>query len=547
MLSSLMLSACGDAPDRGAHGESDEARIGTAEAAIVTTLSAARLLDQTTFGPTPSLIAHVQQVGPSAFLDEQFQIPPSPWPTGSGLQRWNVVDAFFANATSGTDQLRQRVVFALSEVLVISMSKNTNANELIPWLALLSRNAFGNYRTLLKELMLDASMGKYLDLANSDGAAPNENYAREVMQLFTIGLTSSNLDGTTPLDGNGRPIPTYGQSDVVQLARALSGWTYGNASGIPPALPNYSDYPGPMLPVQARHDTSAKAFLGYTLPAGRTVQQDLDDVVNILFNHPNMGPFVATRLIRALVTSNPTPAYVARVATAFNNDGQGVRGDMKAVLRAVLLDTEARNDTPSSTFGRLRTPFQHAAFFVRTLGIDPGPASLFAYLFYSMDEGILDAPSVFGHYVPTYRIPKTSLFGPEFQIYSPSDAVNRAKLVLSAHVQPVPHPPGAPALRERGRERGAARRQRGPDTALRAHVGDDPNRHQPSDDIHRRQQRTRADGAPSGPHVGRVPRPAMMRGAESPPPRKECSCSRPKRSPAGGSSSSGAASGSCPP
>ena len=401
-----------------------------------------RFLDQSTFGPTPQLMAHVQQVGIPAFLDEQFATPESSWPALNTATRASAVDSFFMNAATGQDQLRQRVIFALSEILVISMNKNTNGDEIVPWLQLLSRNAFGNYRTMLREITLDASMGKYLDLANSSKPTPmtgaNENYAREVMQLFSLGLYQLNLDGSTKLDGQGQPVPTYTQTDVRQMALALTGWTYGNVSGVPPANPNSNYYPGPMLPIQSRHDTSAKTLLGQSLPAGQTIVQDLDGAINIIFNHPNVGPFVATRLIRALVTSNPTPAYITRIASVFNDNGQGVRGDMQAVIRAILLDPDARNDSPPSDFGRLRTPVQHTITLMRALNLPVGQPSQFAYIYYSMSEGMLDAPSVFGHYSPLFHVPKTALFGPEFQIYSPTDAVNRANLFYSMLFNPWP-------------------------------------------------------------------------------------------------------------
>jgi uncharacterized protein (DUF1800 family) len=401
-----------------------------------------RFLDQSTFGPTPQLMSHVRQVGIPVFLDEQFATPESSWPALNTATRSNAVDSFFLNAATGQDQLRQRVIFGLSEVIVISMNKNTNGNEIVPWLQLLSRNAFGNYRTLLREITLDGTMGKFLDLANSSKptatTGANENYAREVMQLFSIGLFQLNLDGSTKLDGQGQPIPTYSQNDVRQMALALTGWTYGNASGIPPLNPNSNYYPGPMLPIQSRHDVTAKNILGQSLPAGRTNTQDLDGAIDIIFNHPNVGPFVATRLIRARVTSNASPAYISRIASVFNNNGQGVRGDMKAVIRAILLDPEARNDAPPSDFGRLRTPVQHTIALMRALSLPIGQPSQFAYIYYSMGEGMLDAPSVFGHYSPLFHVPKTALFGPEFQIYSATDAVNRANLFYSMLYNPWP-------------------------------------------------------------------------------------------------------------
>jgi hypothetical protein len=195
-----------------------------------------------------------------------------------------------------------------------------------------------------------------------------------------------------------------------------------------------------MLPVAAYHNKTAKTILGQPLPANQTAQQDLAGAIDIIFAHPNVGPFLATRLIRYLVTSNPSPAYIARVASAFNNTG-GVRGDMKAVIRAILLDPEARNDNPPANFGRLRTPVQHTIALSRALGMPVGPVNNFAYLLGYMNESLLDAPSVFGHYSPMYRIPLTALFGPEFQIYSSSDAINRANLFYYFLYDPWPLDP----------------------------------------------------------------------------------------------------------
>jgi hypothetical protein len=417
---------------------------GTATVAIqdASLITYGRFLDQATFGSTPQSLAHLRQVGIPAFLDEQFALPESAWPPLATVQRSDAIDAFFLNAATGQDQLRQRVIFALSEIIVEATNKNTNANEIVPWLQLLSRNAFGNYRTLLREITVDASMGKFLDLANSvrptaNGGA-NENYPREVMQLFSIGLYQLNPDGSQKLDGQGQPIPTYTQTDVRQLALALTGWTYGNATGVPPSSGNYNYYPGPMLPIASRHDPSAKTVLGQSIPANQTAVQDLDSAIDIIFNHPNVAPFISTRLIRALVTSNPSPAYIARVSAVFDNNGQGVRGDLKAVVRAILMDAEARNDNPPSNFGRLRTPVQHTIAMMRNLNIPTGQPSQFAYIFYGLGEGMLDAPSVFGHYSPSFRIPKTTLYGPEFQIYSPTEAINRANFLYSYFGNPWP-------------------------------------------------------------------------------------------------------------
>ncbi len=397
-------------------------------------IAVGRFLEQATFGPTPQLTAYVKQVGIQQYLDEQFNAPESVYPNGIASSQGEMTDQFLWHMLTGQDQLRQRVKYALSEVIVISRNKNYYPNMLIPWQQLLSKHAFGNYKNLLKEMTLDASMGNFLDMVNSTkpgvAGGANENYPRELLQLFSIGLYQLNPDGSQKLDGNGKPIPTYTQTDIRQLALALTGWTYATAGGTPQS-PNPNYYPGPMVPLPAYHDTSSKTFLGQTLPANQTMQKDLDDVIEIVFNHPNVGPFIVTRLIRYLVTSNPTPGYVARMSAVFNDNGQGVRGDMKAVVRAILLDPEARNDNPGNDFGRLRTPLQHHIALLRVLGGTLSQPSQIAYAYTNMGESILDAPSVFGHYSPGFRVPKQSppLFGPEFQIYGPGELVNRANLL----------------------------------------------------------------------------------------------------------------------
>jgi len=401
------------------------------------TASASRFLNQTTFGVTPALKTHVGQIGFNAFLDEQFALPESTYPNPLTATTQQTVDRFWVNMFKGNDQLRQRTVYALSQIWVESFNKNSEPEMMIPWLRILSKNAFGNYGTLMREVTLDASMGHYLDLVNSNkptaNGGANENYARELMQLFTIGLYKMNMDGSYQLDANNRPIPVYSQADVRQLALALTGWTYPTTPGQTPGGNNGSYYPGEMEPRQQNHDTTAKTILGQNLPAGQTIQQDLDGALNIIFNHPNVAPFVSTRLIRAFVTSNPSPAYIQRISAVFENNGAGVRGDLKAVIRAILLDAEARNDNPAPEFGRLRSPLQHTIAVFRALNANFNEPLFFAYVYRDMGEGILNAPSVFGHYSLMYRVPNgNGLFGPEFQIYTPTEAMNRANFLYQA-------------------------------------------------------------------------------------------------------------------
>jgi uncharacterized protein (DUF1800 family) len=299
---------------------------------------------------------------------------------------------------------------------------------MLPWLQTLSSNAFGNFGTLLREMSLNPSMGKYLDLGNSILPAPNENYAREVMQLFTVGPVLLNQDGSVQVDGAGNPLPTYTQATIGNMARALSGWTY---TGTRPAGINWENFTGPLEPRDTYHDKTSKTLLnGVVLRANQTTKQDFDAVMDNLFTHPNVAPFISVRLIRSLTSGNPSPAYIARVAAVFANGPSG-RGDMAATIRAVLLDPEARQDTPTATQGMLRDPMLHSLALVRALGgtvIDPN--NLF-WDYFLLSEKLLNAPSVFSYYSPNTRLPGApQYFGPQFQIYAPSLAIARANFML---------------------------------------------------------------------------------------------------------------------
>lgn len=390
-------------------------------------LTAARFLEQSSFGPSPATLARVQQIGIDAYLDEQFAMPETqiPVPAGNGmgeLRQWQL-----SNFTTSPDQLRQRVAYALSQIVVTSSNKLIYANEILPWMRLLSQHAFGNYRDLLHDVSMSPSMGKYLDLARSmkPGMAggANENYPRELMQLFSIGTARLNQDGSPMVGSGGQPLATYDQNAVRQVALALTGWVYRNNA--------YEDFSGPMVPLAANHDTSAKAFLGCSLPAGQSVQQDLDGVIDCLMQHPNMPPFIATRLIRALVMSNPSPQYITRVANVFAGVNGGARGDLKATVRAILMDPEARNDVATATQGRLKEPILQTAGFLRALNGSFSSTNGLVYLFDHLGQMPLTPPSVFSWFSPLYRAPNSPLFGPEFQIYSPSEATLRGNVLYA--------------------------------------------------------------------------------------------------------------------
>ena len=401
-------------------------------------LSGARFLEQSSFGPTPATVAAVTQQGIPAYLQAQFATPETVIFTPTNNSMGELRNWVLYNYTSAPDQLRQRVAYALSQILVTSANKLIYPDMMLPWLRLLSQNAFGNYRTLLHDISISPSMGKYLDLANSMKPGPNtganENYARELMQLFTIGLWTLNPDGSLLLDFNGLPVPTYDQRTVAQVALALTGWVYAT----PPGGGSSWEYAGaPMVAVQSRHDTNSKSYLGTTVPAGQTVEQDLESLLDCLIHHPNTAPFLATRLIRSLVTSNPSAGYVQRVANVFVNNGSGVTGDLKAVITAILLDSEARLDTPTATSGRLKDPILHVSDFLRALNGGFTRGQQITYLYDYVGQSVLNPNSVFSWFSPLYRAPNTGLFGPEFQIYSPTEATLRGNMFFGFLHTPI--------------------------------------------------------------------------------------------------------------
>ncbi|MBL8524480.1 MAG: DUF1800 family protein [Betaproteobacteria bacterium] len=441
---------------------------------------AARLLAQTTFGATQAEINRVTAMTPAAYLEEQFNRPQTMhldtvrndpnYPTAPySVTSPSIWKQYF----EANDQLRQRMVFALSQIMVISMNNNTIGDQACSgasYLDLLGRNAFGNFRTLLKDITLSPAMGEYLDMKGSAKAdpvlnsIPSENYARELMQLFSIGTVMLNQDGSVQFGGDGKPIDTYSETDAQEVARALTGWHFAGQNQtltwrwLYPDVPYPSDAASaakactawslPMEPWTASyrsaddkrnitggaHDTGAKTLLTYpgstsfnkNVPANQTPMQDIDSVVDNIFNHPNVGPFIGELLIQRLVTSNPSGAYVSRVAAAFNNNGSGVRGDMKAVIRAILLDPEARlsrSNQPSS-YGKLREPVLRFTHLHRAFGgvmLDGNYANIYDLGGSdSLGQSPLRAPSVFNFYAPDFSptgpLSQQSLYGPEFGI-----------------------------------------------------------------------------------------------------------------------------------
>lgn len=365
------------------------------------------------------------------------------------VAQWNSdrQPAWWTVAVTAPDQLRQRMAFALSEILVVS---DTNADlqfqgqALANYYDLLADNALGNYRTLLDVVSHSPVMGHYLTFFKNQapnattGVHADENYAREIMQLFTVGLWKLNADGSRALDGSGNPISTYSQADVTALSRAFTGWASAPQNGQTGnnAWQYSNDLMDPLVCYANYHDTSAKTIIGSSvIPAGGTCQSDMEAALDTLFNHPNVGPFISKQLIQKLVTSNPSPAYIARVSAVFANNGKGVRGDLAAVAKAILTDPEAVNASTANTAGKLREPILRLTNLWRDFSAIDGNGLIEDLIVDNAQvdflENSLRSPTVFNFFRPDYQRPgmltTAGLLTPEFQI------TNEFTLVQSAN------------------------------------------------------------------------------------------------------------------
>lgn len=455
-LALASLAACG-----GGGGGSDTS--GPAPA-TVSDRQASRFLAQASMGATRAQIARVRSLGYAGWLDEQFALETDitrwKWLTDNSFQaadNRNGLAGFdpvvWRKLIASPDTLRQRVTLALSEILVVGIDGLVNGGGWrafagAAWLDMLEAHAFGNLRALLGAVSTSVQMGLYLTYkgnakANaSTGALPDENYARELMQLFTIGLVELEADGTTKLVG-GQPVETYGPDDIAGLARVFTGWDLDLVAS-DATTPDY--HQRPMRQVASRYETGAKSFLGLTIPAGTAAQAALDAALDHLCAHANLAPFWSRQLIQRLVTSNPSPAYVRRVATVFANDGNGQRGNLKAVLRAILLDAEARDDSALANpqAGKLREPILRFTAWARAFGAQ-SPSGAWGIGNTSdastrLGQSPLRSPSVFNFFRPGYVPPNSGigtagLVAPEFQITHESSVVgyiNYMQVTVSA-------------------------------------------------------------------------------------------------------------------
>jgi uncharacterized protein (DUF1800 family) len=434
----LAVTACGGGGGGGGSVGETESPAPPPEP-VVSQSEAFLLLGQATFGPTEDEVARVRQIGIEPWIDEQLAMPASlqlphmqslPQPQFQFELQADRVDIWFRNVLNGDDQLRQRVAFALSEIMVVSQlgALVDLPYSLADYYDMLAENAFGNYRDLIEDVTLHPAMGVYLSMLGNEkpdpvrNIRPDENYARELMQLFSIGLVELNIDGSEKRDAMGQPIPTYDQSVIEGFAHVYTGWNWDGPLGFERAYPSLRAQVIPMMLYPDFHDTGSKKLLnGVVLPAGQTGEQDLAAALDNVFNHPNVGPFMAIRLIQRLVTSNPSPGYVERIARVFNDDGTGERGDLGAVVKAILLDPEARPETPATTSGKLKEPLLRITQLWRAYNARSESGRYpFGEAYVVLGQGPLQSPSVFNFFSPFFAPPgeirDAGLVAPELQI-----------------------------------------------------------------------------------------------------------------------------------
>ncbi len=415
--------------------------------------AASRFAEQASFGPTPALVAEIRQKGYEKWIDDQFALPatlidPTPYlgfvdplPTAD----WKSYQAEFPTlAIAAPDQLRSRVTWALSQFVVVSDRKGgLDLVGVMYWINLLQQRGLGSYADFLYNMALSPAMAYYLDnnqnrpkSAECPHCAPNENFSREIMQLFSLGVFKLNADGTPLRNNTGGFVETYSQRDVEELARVFTGWQHSND---PPHRPqrNGANWAKPMVASSwpPERDAGAKTVLGRAFASGQTPDKDLRDAISMLMEHPNIAPFVASRMIQHLVKSNPTPQYVGRVAAKFRNNAQGMAGDMKAVVKAILLDSEARvGDNPATSRnddGKFREPFLHHTAVWRGIGCNRLPANYEGWAILPQSQRPFGQESVFSFYAPTDRAPGSNLLAPEQKLVNASEFIGRLNLVSS--------------------------------------------------------------------------------------------------------------------
>ncbi len=434
-----------------------------------------RFMEQATFGPTTEADERIRRIGLRTWLAGQFEepYPTNPYPdfplypgtpptdcngtSGTNdpvdsdplcnrnvYSMYPVQNWFFKEAFYGSAQLKHRTTWALSQMWVISGVDTQQSRHMTEYYKILGKNAFGNYRTLMGEMTLNAGMGNYLDMVRSTKNNANENYAREVLQLFSIGLFQLNANGTLKLDASNNPIPTYDQTTVNNFTKVFTGWNFcettASCPNRPTVAPFGTNYIDPMLLNQNNHNIEAKTLLDYPNPVNKNIAAGLNGTVELsqaldnIYNHPNVAPYVSRFLIQHLVTSDPTPAYVGRISAIFNANRTS-QTQLKEVVKAILLDPEARGNVKTDpNFGKLREPVQLATNLMRQFKVQSadGLAQSDGYvnpLTASMAQNVFYSPTVFNFYSPDYIVPGPGLNGPEFAILTTGTAISRANFV----------------------------------------------------------------------------------------------------------------------
>ena len=401
--------------------------------------AAARFSTQAGFGPRPDVVLHIQQVGLDAFLDEQFSEPINDFHPANTAP----VHALYLSATAGSSLLRLRTAWGFETFM-----PGSNINEVnpvvVPWEQTLEKDAFGNYKDLLRDLMSDPNVGTKLNLAgntatNNPSVHPNQNFGREVMQLFSLGLYMLNPDGTQQLTSDGQPVPSYSQDDILSMSRIFTGWNY--APSLNPLFTSFGiDYSQQLVSNDSLHDSGPKSLFGtVTIPAGQSALEDREAALNAIMHHPSLAPFVSRLLIQRFVTSQPSPAYVARISSVFLDNGQGVEGDLKSVIRAILLDPEARaGDSGESTLlGFLQDPIYAQTFLMSALQIS-GEDDQPNYVPGELGEGIFNPPTIFGYFSPAFIIPGTQINSPEYEVYNNYNLVQRMQSLYGVSMRTAP-------------------------------------------------------------------------------------------------------------
>ena len=442
LLTAWALTGCGgagnDVPAKASFVPADgQVTVVTAKPNSVNAYAAARFLEQASWGPTPASVAEVQRLGIEGWIDQQLGLRASVLnapnyvidydDSNKAAQdlAWRWTDkSLYDLPLSGADQLRQRTTWALYNFIVFG--QNGFALDRVEYFNALQSNSLGSFKELLRVVTLNPAMGGFLNNNQNLANSPNENYARELMQLFSVGLVKLGQDGSILRDAQGKPIETYTQADVIMATKALSGWENSWEKGLPKTNGANLKVPMRMRTSKDAHDVTEKVVLGTKIPAGQNAEKDLDSLLNILVSHPNAAPFVARRLIQSMVTSDPSPEYMTRISKVFVSSG----GNLAQVVKAILLDPEARaGDDPTQQIarvGKIKEPFLHYTNMMRGLGCTAPVASRQGngQIVMVWTQKVYAAPNVFGYFAPNHKAPESLTPAPEQKLLR-SDEVRR--------------------------------------------------------------------------------------------------------------------------